>query len=283
MSIFNGLNQMLSSLSTAIDKEKDRLERDVDSVVTHMSSGARKEFDGLFSDISDFLAFTGDGIKKDFETLESLFDEMEKKIETAGSKAVYGFVDKAEDEIQKIESAVNTALRDVQKATQYIRTEAYDETIKAVDTARNDIQKLRADFEEAIINISKSIIKKTKDGIDDIKNSAENDIAKLNHLRVEIDSEIESKFDDVKSLLIKAKDFAGKELDSISSLVRSEVEILETRVKKMADTAERIMGYLAITLLAVGSVSTIAIIFYKERRATLKLEMEVLNTKEIKS
>lgn len=273
MSIFSGLNTMLSSLSSAIDREKDRLERDVDSVISNMSSGARKEFDGLFMDISDFLSTTGEGVKKDFETLEKLFDEMEQKIENASLKAVHGFVDKAENEVVKIERSVNTTLREVQKATNYIRTEAYDETIKAVDSARDDIKKLKDNFEAEIIKISKDIIQKTKEGIEFIKSGAENDISKLNHLREEIDGEIENKFTDVKQMLVKTKNTAEKELDNIASLVRSEVEVLEKRIKSVSETATTLMNYIAITLLIVGGVGAIGIILYKERRETLKMEM----------
>lgn len=282
MSVFTGLNQMLNSLTNGINNERDRLIRDTDNTIKGMSSLARSEFDKLFNDISDFLSSTGDGIKKDFENLEGIYDEMEKKIETAGLKAVHGFIDRAEDEIQKIESTTNAALRDIHKATDYIRTEAYNETINAVDAARKDIAKLKKDFDDSIIAISKNIIKKTKDGIDDIKNSATADIAKLNSLRTQIDGEIEEKFGDVKALLIKAKNSAEKELDSIATLVRSEVQILEKRVKKMADTTDKIMNYLAAAVLAVGGTAAIGIVLYKMRRDALKLEIELEKQKNQK-
>jgi hypothetical protein len=282
MSIFTGLNQMLNSLTNGINNEKDRLIRDTDDTIKRMGVLARSEFDKLFNDVANFLTTSGDGIKKDFENLESIYDEMEKKIETAGLKAVHGFIDRAEDEIQKIESTTNTALREIHSATHYIRSEAYNETINAVDAARKDIARLKKDFEESIIEISKNIIGKTKNGIDDIKNSASADISKLNSLRTEIDGEIEAKFGDVKALLIKAKNSAEKELDGIASLVRSEVQILEKRVKKMADTTETIMNYLAIAILTLGGTAAIGIVLYKMRRDALKLELELEREKNKK-
>lgn len=269
--VISNLNQILVQLQRAFTDEKDRLEKNVDGVVKDMSRDTKREFDTVFDHIQNFMDTQGTILKSDFDEIETLFDNVAKKIELTADKAYNTFTKKTESEIKKIEDLTSDAIGKMELASEYIRNGAINEIRTAIERAKTTFENIKNTFKNDIATVSSDIVEKAREAIDQLKLSAENDYQRIDTLRKTVDSDIDTKFSDVKSLFVKIKNDAKSELDAISNLVSKEVDKLEIKIKNLKKEITQISLYLSIAALIIGFSAAMVIIAEKEKRATLKL------------
>lgn len=272
MSVISGLGDMISNLEDAITKEKDRLEKDIQSALNFIISRSETDFKNLYGEIETFTKNQGSAIEKDFEDIETLFEDIGKKIERTADEAYHTFVSKAESELAKIENSATKALNDIETASNYIRTKAPQELRSVISSAKNEFDAIRNAFISEIAKISGDIISKTKLLLEEIKNGTINDIEKLNSLRKSIDGELSSKFKDIEDVFSKIKNGAEKELDAITKLVVEEGKKLESKISNLKSDLRAGAIYVSIAAVLVGAAAALMIVALKERQHTLELE-----------
>lgn len=266
MTAVNGLSDLLSDLQDSITKEKNRLEKDIQTAINFIVSRSETDFRNLYSEVETFTKNQDSSIEKRFDKIETLFDDVGKKIERTADQAFHTFVTKAESELAKIENASNKALSDIETTSNYLRTKAAQEIRSALTLARSDFDEIKKIFTSEIKKVSDDIVSRTKLALEEIRNDATDDFEKLNAFRRTVDGELSAKSKDVENLFTAIKSSAEKELDSISTLVVSETKKVEEKVKTLKGNIEKAAIYVSIASVFVAIAASLIIVAEKEKR-----------------
>jgi ElaB/YqjD/DUF883 family membrane-anchored ribosome-binding protein len=265
MSILSGMADMITQLKTAVDDEKDNLERDVTSAISKIVSETGRAFDSVFDDIKEALRDAGEFVESDFKALETLLEKVVRKMGSFAENEYHSFESKVEGVIHNIENIAKRATEEVAHATEYVRHKAYDDFEEAVNGARTEFDKAKNGFENAVESMGRSLVDKVKTGVKTVVSSAQHDLDKINNLRKDIDSELRDKVRAVEAELRKLKDDATKELDKISAYMHKELEKLESRVLSLKNSVNSMATVVGATALVAAIAIAISMFAYSKR------------------
>lgn len=256
MSVLAGMSTLIIHLKSAIDKEKDNLERDLSSAISKVVSDASSDFSTMFDDLKESMKDVESFVEKDFVAMENLLEKVVKKMESTAEKEYHGFEKKVEGVIQDIDSMGKKTIEGVSEVTEYIRTKAYQDFEAAITLARKDFDKAKTFFKDEIESLASSLVDKTKSGIRRIVSDAKSDLEKVNELRKNIDGELKAKVEEIGHEISSIKDKAMTDIDRMVGFMRKEMGVLETKVKALkadiATTSKYIAGTAIVASMFLG-------------------------------
>jgi hypothetical protein len=265
ISVTQGIVSLVEQLRSAIDSEKSRLQKDLESAITKVVLETNTAYRTVFDDIITSLQSSGEIVKSDFKA-EATISSFEKDVSSS---------------ILRLKDATRSAIASATNATDFIRNGAYEEFEAAITKARSDFDSLKTRFKTSISAISTDVITKTRAGITDITSSAEKDITKLKTVRDTIVSDIEAKFSEVKSDLASVKDAASKDMERIVGFIKTELDKLETRVEAIAAKADRICHTVGIVSLIAAFSASIYLIVNAKQEVRKREELQGNAAREI--
>jgi len=142
----------------------------------------------------------------------------------------------------------------------------------ALDAAKTAFDDAKGLFETDVGKIVDAAILATKNGVQTIIDDAKAGGAKLNQLRVDVDTELKAKFAAIEQDLIDMKKKFSAEMDDVVSFGRREVVKVEQKFGALATQAKSISTAVALAAIGFSIAAGIGIIYLKERNAGAEYE-----------
>lgn len=272
MSFFSSIESVVTQLKTEIGSELSATERNLEQLITGVARDVDNEFEKVFAKIRDVLDTVGQEVDTKVTNVDHLLIQAKDDIEKGAEVAYQTFISKTEDEIKRIKGLASDSIQAMNSAGSYIKTKAENDVKHALDAAKTAFDDAKGLFEHDVEKIVEAAILATKTGVETIVDDAKAGGTKLNQLRVDVETELKSKFRTIEQDLIDIKKKFSTEMDEVVSFGRREVVKVEKKFESMATQAKNISTTVAMAALAFCIAAGLGIIFLKERNAGAEFE-----------
>jgi len=262
MAIYQGLNDILSSIKSALEHEEKVFQRNITSAVGTVKSDVIDEFKTVVDFVETQLREAGELVEADVLKVEQLLDKIKNEIEAKATSEYESFVGHIEKAITHIKTVSSTAVGDMGTASSYLRNHAVIDFDLLISNTKAKFKKAEGDFRAVISDITDKAGTSVKAGVSSLVSGAQSDLDKIKAHRTKIDDDVEAKFEEVKKLFEDIKDDARSELDKIVQKIETALDGMEGKVKKFTKDINSAVIGISIAAITVSIVAGGLLVIY---------------------